>query len=159
MLNSVVLMGRLVQAPEVKQTPNGTYVATIRVAVNRTYNSKQTDYINVVAWRHQAEFVGKYFDKGDLIIIEGSIQTRSYQDKKRNKRNVVEVLANQIHFGQTKKASKDLDSHTVKVICHTIPDQPVPPAQSTDTPTTGPYEPYDADDQEELPFAPIAEVI
>lgn len=103
MLNSVALMGRLVADPELKVTQSGISVVTIRLAVNRTYDHKQTDFIDVVAWRQQAEFIDKYFRKGELIVIEGAIQTRSYEDKNGNKRSAFEVVANQVHFGQSKK--------------------------------------------------------
>lgn len=104
MLNSVILMGRLVAAPELRQTPNGISVTTFRIAVNRTYNRDLTDWIDIVAWRQQADFVSKYFTKGSMIVIEGSIQTRSYEDKNGNKRTAVEVVANQVHFAESKNS-------------------------------------------------------
>ena len=104
MLNRVILMGRLTKDPELKQTPNNISVATFSLAVDRNYQSdkdnKQTDFINIVAWRHTAEFVGKYFTKGQLVAVEGSIQTRSYQDKDGNNRTVFEVVADQVYFAE-----------------------------------------------------------
>ncbi len=102
MLNKVVLMGRLVADPELRQTPTGVSVLPFRIAVNRTYNRDQTDWIDIVAWRQQAEFVGKYFSKGDMIIVEGSLQSRSYEDKQGNKRTAIEVVADQVHFASNK---------------------------------------------------------
>ena len=107
MLNRVILMGRLTKDPELKQTPNNVSVATFSLAVDRNYQSdkdnKQTDFINIVAWRHTAEFVGKYFTKGQLVAVEGSIQTRSYQDKDGNNRTVFEVVADQVYFAEKKQ--------------------------------------------------------
>lgn len=107
MLNRVILMGRLTKDPELKQTPNNISVATFSLAVDRNYQSdkdnKQTDFINIVAWRHTAEFVGKYFTKGQLVAVEGSIQTRSYQDKDGNNRTAFEVVADQVYFAEKKQ--------------------------------------------------------
>ena len=89
MFNLVVLTGRLTADPELKTTPNGTSVTSFSIAVDRRYRSgeeRQTDFINIVAWRTSAEFICKYFKKGSLIGIEGSIQTRRYQDKNGNNR-------------------------------------------------------------------------
>lgn len=102
MINNVVLMGRLTADPELKTTPNGTSVTSFSVAVERSYAPKgqerETDFINIVAWRHTADFVCRYFSKGSMIAIEGSIQTRKYQDRNGNNRVAVEVVANQVSF-------------------------------------------------------------
>ena len=107
MMNRVCLMGRLTKDHELKQTPNNVSVANFSLAVDRNYQSdkdnKQTDFINIVAWRHTAEFVGKYFTKGQLVAAEGSIQTRSYQDKDGNNRTVFEVVADQVYFAEKKQ--------------------------------------------------------
>lgn len=107
MLNMVALMGRLVADPELRQTTNKIAVATFRIAVDRNISSKdgnrQVDFINIVAWRGTAEFVSKYFNKGDMVALQGSIQTRQYNDRDGNKRTVVEVLADQVWFGQRKE--------------------------------------------------------
>ena len=108
MFNLVVLTGRLTADPELKTTPNGTNVTTFAIAVERRYRSgeeRQTDFINIVAWRQSAEFVSKYFKKGNLIGIEGSIQTRKYQDKDGNTRTAFEVVANNIQFVESKRDS------------------------------------------------------
>ena len=108
MFNLVVLTGRLTADPELKTTPNGISVTRFSIAVNRNYGSgedRQTDFINIVAWRHSAEFVAKYFKKGNLIGIEGSIQTNKYQDKNGNNRTSFEVVANNIQFVESKRDS------------------------------------------------------
>lgn len=112
MLNRVILMGRFVADPELRTTPNGVSVTAFRIAVNRTYNREQTDWIDIVAWRQQAEFVCKYFQKGSMIVVEGSIQTRNYEDKNGNKRTAVEVVADQVHFAESK--AKESASHEPK---------------------------------------------
>jgi single-strand DNA-binding protein len=113
MLNTVVLMGRLTAAPEVKKTQTGISVTSFSIAVDRAFQrsgeDRQTDFINIVAWRQTAEFVCRYFKKGDMIAIEGSIQTRSYEDKNGNKRNIVEVVANNVSFCGSKRDSSSSD--------------------------------------------------
>lgn len=107
MLNKVILMGRLTQDTELKQTPTGVSVTSFTLAVERNYTpkgaEKQTDFINIVAWRNTAEFITKYFTKGQLVAVEGSIQTRSFEDKDGNKRYVTEVMAEQVYFAEGKK--------------------------------------------------------
>ena len=106
MFNLVVLTGRLTADPELKTTPNGVSVTAFSIAVNRKYKAgeeQQADFINIVAWRQTAEFVTKYFKKGSLIGIEGSIQTRKYQDKNGNNRTAFEVVANNVQFMESKR--------------------------------------------------------
>lgn len=113
MFNLVVLTGRLTADPELKTTPNGISVTRFSIAVNRNYGSgedRQTDFINIVAWRHSAEFVAKYFKKGNLIGIEGSIQTNRYQDKNGNNRTSFEVVANNVQFVESKRDSGPADT-------------------------------------------------
>ena len=108
MFNIVVLTGRICQPVELKTTPNGISVCTFGIAVDRAYKKgeeKQTDFLNVVCWRSTAEFVSKYFSKGNLIGIEGSIQTRKFQDKNGNNRTAFEIVANNVHFVESKKTS------------------------------------------------------
>ena len=108
MFNLVVLTGRLTADPELKTTANGIPVTTFSIAVDRRYRSgeeRQTDFINIVAWRSSAEFITKYFKKGSLIGIEGSIQTRRYQDKNGNNRTAFEVVANNVQFVESKRDS------------------------------------------------------
>lgn len=102
MINNTVLMGRLTATPELKTTQNGTSVTSFTVAVERSYapqgQERQTDFINVVAWRQTAEFVSRYFQKGNMIAVQGSIQTRKYEDRDGNKRTAFEVVASQVSF-------------------------------------------------------------
>lgn len=107
MLNVVAIMGRLVADPELRTTGNGTNVCSFRIACDRNFAQKgqerQADFIDVVAWRQSAEFVTKYFQKGSLVAVEGSLQSRQYQDKNGNNRTAVEVVARQINFAGPKK--------------------------------------------------------
>lgn len=107
MFNTVILTGRLTADPELKITQSGVNVTSFDIAVERRYKQgeeKQADFITCVAWRGTAEFVTKYFTKGSLIGIEGSIQTRKYKDKDGNKRTAFEIVANNVHFVEGKKA-------------------------------------------------------
>lgn len=108
MFNLVVLTGRLTADPELKTTTNGISVVSFSIAVDRRYRTgeeRQTDFINIVAWRSSAEFISKYFKKGSLIGIEGSIQTRRYTDKNGNNRTAFEVVANNVQFVESKRDS------------------------------------------------------
>lgn len=108
-LNKVILIGNLTADPEVKQTQSGLSVVSFIVAVNRRVGKdaeQKTDFINIVAWRKTAEFVGQYFKKGKPILVCGSIQTRSYKDKNDNKRIAVEVLADEVGFVESKATSE-----------------------------------------------------
>lgn len=101
-MNKVTLIGRLAADPELRQTGEGTNVTNFTLAVTRPYSGKeseaQTDWIDIVAWRHTAEFVCKYFQKGSPIIVEGTIQTRMWEDKAGQKRKTVEILAESVEF-------------------------------------------------------------
>lgn len=107
MLNTAILMGRLTADPELRYTPNNVAVTSFTLAVDRSYvkagADRETDFIDVVAWRSTAEFVCKYFHKGQLVAVEGSIQTRSYQDKEGNRRKAFELIANNVHFAEPKR--------------------------------------------------------
>ena len=107
MLNTVVLMGRLTSDPELRHTSNNVAVTSFTLAVNRSYakagTERVTDFIDIVAWRNTAEFVSKYFSKGQLVAVQGSIQTRTYQDKDGNKRKAFEVIADNVHFAEPKR--------------------------------------------------------
>ncbi len=101
MLNNVTLMGRLTAAPELKTTTSGVNVTAFTIAVDRRYQQngqRQADFINCVAWRNTAEFITRYFNKGDMIAVTGEIQTRKYQDKDGNNRTAFEVVINQASF-------------------------------------------------------------
>lgn len=112
--NNVNLTGRLTADPELKTTLSGIYVSTFSIAVKRrvrTDEEQQSDFINIVAWSQQAEFVSKFFHKGNLIGIQGRIQTRKYTDKNGNNRTVFEVVADDIQFVEPKNKSESL-SHS-----------------------------------------------
>ena len=113
MLNIVCMMGRLTTDPELKHTPNGVAVTSFTLAVDRSYvktgEERQTDFINVTAWRGTAEFVCKYFRKGQLMAVQGSIQTRNYTDKDGNKRKAFVVVADSVYFAEPKKEKADVD--------------------------------------------------
>lgn len=134
MLNVCAIMGRLTANPELKTTPNGVSVTKFCVAVDRNYTKqgeeKQADFINVVAWRQAAEFVSKYFRKGSMIAVQGSIQTRNYEDSKGNKRTVVEIVAENVSFCGDKAEKPVVATQT----------------QTTDVDTEA------LDDDDELPF-------
>ncbi|MFV8822400.1 single-stranded DNA-binding protein [Faecalibacterium sp. 9] len=109
MLNVVAIMGRLVADPELRTTPAGVNVCQFRIACDRNFarqgEQRQTDFVDIVAWRQQADFVCKYFSKGSLIAINGRIQTRNYQDKNGNNRTAFAVVAENINFGGSKGTS------------------------------------------------------
>lgn len=110
MLNVIALMGRLTAEPELKHTPNGVATCTLRIAVERSFaragEERKADFIDIVTWRKTAEFVCKYFGKGSLIAVNGSLQTRSYEDKNGNRRTAYEVVADNVHFAGEKTESK-----------------------------------------------------
>lgn len=107
MLNKIFIMGRLTRDPELRRTQNGTAVAGFALAVDQDFKNadgtKETDFIEVVAWRSSAEFVSKYFTKGRMAIVEGRLQIRDWTDKNGNKRRNAEVVANNVYFGDSKK--------------------------------------------------------
>ena len=109
MLNSVCLMGRLTADPELKSTQLGVSVCNFRIAVDRTYTpkgqEKQTDFINIITWRSTAEFVSRYFRKGQLVAVQGSIQTGQYTDRDGNKRTAFDVVADNVFFAEKKAES------------------------------------------------------
>ncbi len=109
MLNVAVLMGRLVADPELRHTANDIAVTSFTLAVDRSFvragAERQTDFIDVVAWRNTAEFVCRYFHKGMLVAVQGSIQTRSYTDSQGNKRKAFEIVADNAHFAEPKRDS------------------------------------------------------
>ena len=102
MLNCAVLMGRLVADPELRTTPNNVSVTSFRIAVDRSFvkqgEERQADFIDIVVWRQAAYFVCRYFTKGSMIAVQGSIQTRNYEDKNGNKRTAVEIVADNVSF-------------------------------------------------------------
>ena len=109
MINTVALTGRLTYEPELRTTPSGVSVIRFQVACDRNYQTqgqeRQADFIDCLAWRQTAEFISRYFHKGDMIGVEGSIQTSNYTDKNGNKRKQVEVLVKDSSFCESKQQS------------------------------------------------------
>lgn len=109
MLNKVVLMGRLTKDPELRRTGSGTAVTSFSLACDRDFKSKSgdkdTDFIEVVAWKNTAEFVSKYFSKGRMAVVEGRLQIRDWTDKAGNKRITAEIVADNVYFADSKRDS------------------------------------------------------
>lgn len=112
MYNRVVLIGRMTAEPELKYTPQGTAVANFTLAANRKFDREETDFINIVVWRQQAEFAANYGGKGRLVLVEGRLQTRTYENQEGKKVKVTEVVADEVRFLDSKKkdAEKKEDS-------------------------------------------------
>lgn len=113
MLNVAILMGRLTAEPELKHTQSGLAFVRFTLAIDRNFKNngeQQADFINIVAWRQTAEFVEKYFHKGQLVAVEGSIQTGSYTDQNGQKRYTTEVLADRVYFAEPKRDSYGLNN-------------------------------------------------
>ena len=157
MLNCAVIMGRLTATPELRTTGTGISVTSFTVAVDRAYakqgEERQTDFINVVAWRNTADFVTRFFTKGQMIAVQGSIQTRNYEDKNGNKRTAVEIVADNVSFCGSKSESGGNNTYAQP--------QTAAPAVSYQSADAGSFSvlpddsqgfPFGADDDEGLPF-------
>ncbi|MDR1157718.1 MAG: single-stranded DNA-binding protein [Oscillospiraceae bacterium] len=152
MLNKAILMGRLTRDPELRHTQSNTPVASFRLAVDRGYRSnaenpqQQTaDFIDIVCWDKQAEFVSKWFTKGQLVAVAGRIQQREWKDKDGNNRTSFEIVANEVHFAE-KRGASGADPSAAPV--------PVPraaaPAPAVSDPASGGF--AELEDDGELPF-------
>ena len=143
MLNVSIVMGRLVADPELRHTPSDIAVTSFTLAVDRSYvksgENRQTDFIDIVAWRNTAEFVAKYFKKGQMMIVEGTLQTRTYEDKNGSKRKAVEIVASNVNFGEAKRSDSQQGGYT-----HTQAPVVSEPAPA--------YASGSSDDFEELPL-------
>ena len=121
MLNKIILMGRLTRDPELRHTSNRTPVASFSLAVDRDFKTqsgkKETDFIDIVAWRHTAEFVNSYFTKGRMAVVEGRLQIRDWKDKNGNNRRSAEVVAANVYFADSarKVSGPDTVSEIVEV--------------------------------------------
>lgn len=108
MLNKIIIMGRLTRDPELRRTGSGTAVTGFSLAVDRDFKGqsgeRETDFIDVVAWRNTAEFVSKYFSKGRMAVVEGRLQMRDWTDKDGGKRRSAEVVADSVYFGDSRPA-------------------------------------------------------
>ncbi len=154
MLNRVILMGRLVADPELKTTGSGISVTSFRIAVDRSYvkqgEERKADFIDIVCWRQQAEFVCRYFGKGSLIAVEGQLQTRTYQAKDGSNRYVVEVVADNISFtGEKRDNSGYNNSYNQSYGQSYAPQQPAAPQQTQPAPS---YQSGSNSDFQEMPF-------
>lgn len=114
MLNKVFIQGRMCADPELRHTQTGTAVSSFTLAVERDFKDKQTgekatDFIDVVAWRGTAEFVSRFFTKGRMAVVVGSLQIRAWEDKEGNKRRTAEVIAESVYFGDSKRDADPLD--------------------------------------------------
>ena len=109
MLNRVIVMGRMVRDPELRYTPTNTPVCSFTLAVERSYapqgQERETDFIDIVAWRHTAEFVSKYFRKGQLVAAEGKLQGRKWKDKFEQNRVSFEIIADEVFFAESRRES------------------------------------------------------
>ncbi len=155
MLNHIVIMGRLVADPELRTTPGGVTVATIRLAVDRDFKNKQTgeretDFINVVAWRQTAEFVSRYFAKGRMAVVEGRLQIRQYTDKEGNKRTAAEVVADNVYFGDSRRDGESGGSYSPSA--YAAPAQRQQPSAGYEMPAGEDQFAELADDDGDLPF-------
>lgn len=157
MLNVAVVMGRLVAEPELRHTPSDVAVTSFTLAVDRAYmkagTERQTDFINVVAWRGTAEFICRYFRKGQMMAVHGSIQTRTYTDKDGNKRKAFEIVATDVSFADSKRNdsggyySGNPNSSPAPAAPTIEPDEDDNPAFVPDT-----YEELPPMSDEDLPF-------
>ena len=116
MLNRIILMGRLTRDPELRRTGTGTAVTSFSLAVDRDFKSqsgeKETDFIDIVAWRSTAEFVSRYFTKGRMAVVEGRLQIRDWTDKDGGKRRSAEVVADNVYFGDSKRDGGDSSGYS-----------------------------------------------
>ena len=127
MLNKIILMGRLTRDPELRKTGSGTPVTSFTLAVDRDYKpqdgERETDFINVVAWRSTAEFVFKYFSKGRMAVVEGRLQMRDWTDNDGNKRRSCEVVADSVYFGDSKNVSDSDTPAAQPAEIHEVPEE------------------------------------
>lgn len=157
MLNVICLMGRLVADPELRHTPNGIATCTFRIAVDRNFvrqgEERKADFIDIVAWRQTAEFVCKYFHKGSLVAVNGSLQTRNYEDKSGNKRTAYEVVADNIHFAESRNSSGGGNGYAAGNGNYAAPAQRPAAEQQPVSYAAGTADDFAViDDNEDLPF-------
>ena len=154
MLNTAILMGRLVADPELRHTPNDIAVTSFTLAVDRSFSKsgteRQTDFIDIVAWRSTAEFVCKYFHKGQLVAVQGSIQTRSYTDSQGIKRKAFEIVADNVHFAESKRDSMANTAEGYTPAPSRMDPSPAAPAPAYTSGDTGDFDVILTDDG--LPF-------
>ena len=152
MLNKVIIMGRLTKDPELRRTNNGTAVASFSIAVERDFKDastgkRETDFFDVVAWRGTGEFVSRYFTKGRMAVVEGRLQARTWKDGEGNNRRNVEVVADQVYFGDSKK-----DDDAGGGYSGGYNTAPANTGYSATKSNYGDFAPIAGDDDGELPF-------
>ena len=170
MLNHIVIMGQLARDPELRHTQSGTPVATFRLAVDRDFKDKntgerQTDWIDVVAWRGTGEFVSRYFSRGRMAVVEGRLQMREWTDKEGNRRTTAEVVADSVYFGDSKRDGDGQGSYSGNngygggsyggqggSYGRPAPSGPPAPAADYGIPSVGDQFAELADDDGDLPF-------
>ena len=131
MLNKIIIMGRLTIDPELRRTGSGTAVTSFPLACDRDFKSqsgdKETDFIDVVAWKNTAEFVSKYFSKGRMAVVEGRLQIRDWTDKAGSKRTTAEVVADNVYFADSKRSeSNDNQKENFNALSERLSDDFVP---------------------------------
>ena len=153
MLNHIVIMGRLTRDPELRRTGSGIAVASFTLAVDRDYAAqgaeKETDFVDIVAWRNTAEFVSRYFTKGRMAVVTGRLQIRNWTDKDGNKRRSAEVVADNVYFGDSKRDGASAPAGFDQTPSYAAPQpyqQPAPQA-----PAASGFSMLE-DDDSELPF-------
>ena len=148
-MNKVILAGRIVAEPELKQTPSGVSVVSFRIAVNRRFQSRdsqqqnEADFFNVTAWQNTAEFIAKYFHKGSAICVCGRIQNRSYTDQSGQKRTWTDIVAEEVNFVESRNSQESGAGYGA-------PDAYSAPAYSTAQNNAPKFEEIKTDD--DLPF-------
>lgn len=152
MLNKAILMGRLTADPELRHTPNNVPVLSFTIAVDRAYSKdgrRETDFLDIVAWRSTAEFIARYFRKGQMIAVTGSVQARIWEDKEGKKRKNIEIIADDAHFTESKKSSS-YQGEREGYSSYGAPQQPQ--YENAPAPADDPSDFQEISDEGELPF-------
>ena len=159
-MNKIILVGRLTRDPELRRMNNGSAVANFAVAVNRNFKNREgnydADFFNCVAYRNSAEFISKYFKKGNMILVEGRLQNRSYDAQDGTKRYVTEVITENVEFvgGRNENSNSAMNNNFDSYMDAPAPD-PMDSMPEYDIPKSDPYENYDKEislSDNDLPF-------
>lgn len=163
MYNKVIMMGRIVNDLELRSTPAGASVLSFRIAVDRRFQTKgedrKSDFFNVVAWRNEAEFISRYFAKGRMILIEGELQNRSYQDKNGNTAYITEIIVDRSTFtgekaNNTQGTSSAYQSYPGNAAKNAAPEHPAQTSNTAPTVSQGNNSDFtvESDDDDDYPF-------
>lgn len=155
MLNRVILMGRLTAEPDYRTTPSGVAMVRFSLAVDRDFKSqngeRQTDFFNIIAWRSTADFVSRYFHKGQLVALQGTIQMNNYTDRDGNKRTSYDIVADQVYFAEPKRDNAQQNNYD-----YSRYDQMTPPPAPQAAPSYGePASSYQSGNDGD--FTPVAD--